>query len=100
MAWCSVSVLCPFKLTQDRPGPRATFMSFASTSPVAYLLGTEGKQGTEEAMTNRGGFSWRRLLGMTKAKPKVGRVTGIPWTRRAPHAKAGRSVFGGGRRHR
>jgi len=90
----------PRRLTRCRLAPPtevapAKLRPSASTGRVACLLGTEGKQGTEEPMTNRFGFSWRRLLGITKAKPRVGRVTGIPWARRAPYAKAGRSVLGG-----
>jgi hypothetical protein len=30
---------------------------------------------------NRGGFSWNRVLGITNAKQRVSRATGIPWTK-------------------
>lgn len=32
-------------------------------------------------MPNYGGFSWKRLLGITAAKSRISRATGIPWTR-------------------
>jgi hypothetical protein len=38
---------------------------------------------------NRGGFSWRRFLGITKAKRRVARATGIPWTRSGRQRKIG-----------
>lgn len=38
-------------------------------------------------------FSWRRALGITKAKRRVARATGIPTTRTGRRAKVGR-IFG------
>lgn len=35
-------------------------------------------------------FSWKRALGITKAKRKVARFTGIPTTRQGRRAKFGR----------
>jgi hypothetical protein len=40
-------------------------------------------------MTNRGGFSWNRLLGVTAAKRKVSRATGIPCTKSGRQRKVG-----------
>lgn len=45
---------------------------------------------------NKGGFSWRRLTGVTRAKNRVSRATGIPWTRGGRHQKVGRIVTRGG----
>jgi hypothetical protein len=41
---------------------------------------------------NRGGFSWRRLLGVTAAKRRVSKATGVPWTRGGRQRKVG-AVF-------
>lgn len=35
-------------------------------------------------------FSWRRALGVTKAKRRIAKFTGIPTTRSGRRAKAGR----------
>ena len=40
-------------------------------------------------VTNHGGFSWNRLLGITTAKRKVSRATGIPWTKSGRQRKVG-----------
>ena len=46
-------------------------------------------------MPNRGGFSWQRFLGVTAAKRRVSRATGIPWSRSGRQQKIGRIVTGG-----
>ncbi len=46
-------------------------------------------------MANRGGFSWKRYLGITKAKRRVSRATGIPWTKGGRQRKIGKAVTGG-----
>lgn len=38
-------------------------------------------------------FSWKRALGITKAKRKIAKATGIPTTRSGRRAKVGR-LFG------
>ena len=40
-------------------------------------------------MPNYGGFSWKRLLGITAAKSRISRATGIPWTRSGRQRKVG-----------
>ena len=40
-------------------------------------------------MPNYGGFSWRRLTGITVAKSRISRTTGIPWTRSGRQRKVG-----------
>ena len=37
-------------------------------------------------------FSWRRLLGVTTAKRRIARATGIPTTRSGRRAKLGRKM--------
>lgn len=39
---------------------------------------------------NRGGFSWKTLLGITSMKRKVSRTTGIPMSKSGMEAKIGR----------
>ncbi len=45
---------------------------------------------------NRGGFSWKRALGVTKAKQRVARATGIPTTKAGRKNKMRRLATGGG----
>jgi hypothetical protein len=47
-------------------------------------------------MPNRGGFSWKRLTGISAAKARISRKTGIPLSRSGRQAKLGRLVSGGG----
>ena len=42
---------------------------------------------------NRGGFSWNRFLGITKAKRRVSRATGIPWTKAGRQRKLGAAIM-------
>ncbi len=45
---------------------------------------------------NLGGFSWRRLVGISAMKSKISRTIGIPLTRSGRQQKIGRMVTGGG----
>lgn len=45
---------------------------------------------------NRGGFSWKRFLGVTRMKQKISRATGIPLTKSGRQRKVGKMVTGGG----
>ena len=47
-------------------------------------------------MVNRGGFSWKRLIGISAAKSRISRATGVPFTRCGRNQKVGRVVTGGG----
>lgn len=47
-------------------------------------------------MANRGGFSWKRATGVTKAKQKISRATGVPLTKSGRQRKVGKIVTGGG----
>lgn len=44
---------------------------------------------------NRGGFSWKRLIGISAAKAKISRSIGIPLTRSGRVQKLGRLVSKG-----
>lgn len=37
---------------------------------------------------NKGGFSWKRVLGITSAKRKIAKATGIPTTKQGRKRKA------------
>jgi hypothetical protein len=45
---------------------------------------------------NKGGFSARRLLGISAAKSRISRAIGVPLTRSGRQQKIGRIVTGGG----
>ncbi|MDR1409982.1 MAG: hypothetical protein LBJ12_06950 [Oscillospiraceae bacterium] len=47
-------------------------------------------------MANRGGFSWKRVLGITKVKRKVSRAIGIPLTKSGRQQKIGKILTGSG----
>jgi hypothetical protein len=47
-------------------------------------------------MPNRGGFSWKRAVGISAAKSRLSRRTGIPLTKSGRQRKVGRMVTGGG----
>ena len=38
---------------------------------------------------NKGGFSWKRFVGITNAERRVVRATGIPWTTSGRQRKVG-----------
>lgn len=44
----------------------------------------------------RGGWSWKRATGITKAKRKVSKRTGIPFTKSGRQRKVGKMITGGG----
>ena len=46
-------------------------------------------------MPNRGGFSWKRAVGITRAKQQISRSIGIPLTRSGRQRKLGKAVGGG-----
>ncbi|MDY0151673.1 MAG: hypothetical protein RBS43_05320 [Candidatus Cloacimonas sp.] len=41
---------------------------------------------------NKGGFSWKRLLGISAIKTKVGKTIGIPLTKSGRYQKIGRVI--------
>lgn len=46
-------------------------------------------------MANKGGFSWKRAVGITSAKRKISRATGIPMTKSGRQRKVGKMMTGG-----
>ncbi len=44
---------------------------------------------------NKGGFSWKRFTGVTRAKRRISRATGIPMSRSGRQQKAGRMMSSG-----
>jgi phosphorylcholine metabolism protein LicD len=42
---------------------------------------------------NKGGFSWKRAVGITKMKNKISRATGIPLTKSGRQRKIGKAVI-------
>jgi hypothetical protein len=45
---------------------------------------------------NKGGFSWKRAVGISAAKSRISRRIGIPLTKSGRQRKIGRMVTGGG----
>ncbi len=45
---------------------------------------------------NKGGFSWKRAAGLTKAKQKLSKKSGIPLTKSGRQRKMGKALSGGG----
>jgi len=44
----------------------------------------------------KGGFSWKRATGITKAKTRISRATGVPLTKSGRQRKVGKIVTEGG----
>ncbi|MFN3639341.1 MAG: hypothetical protein ACK4UK_00340 [Flavobacterium sp.] len=44
---------------------------------------------------NKGGFSWKRFVGISKVKSNISRKTGIPLTKSGRNQKIGRTVSKG-----
>jgi len=44
----------------------------------------------------KGGFSWKRATGITKAKQSLSKSTGIPLSKSGRQRKAGKMMTGGG----
>lgn len=45
---------------------------------------------------NKGGFSWKRFVGLSAAKARLSRSTGVPLTKSGRERKIGRMITGGG----
>ncbi len=43
-------------------------------------------------MANRGGYSWKRATGVSKAKSNLSRATGVPTTKSGRQRKAGAAM--------
>lgn len=44
----------------------------------------------------KGGFSWKRATGVTRAKQNISRKTGVPLTKSGRQRKIGKAMSGGG----
>lgn len=42
---------------------------------------------------NTGGFSWKRLIGITRVKSEISRTIGIPLTKSGRRRKVGAAIF-------
>jgi hypothetical protein len=42
---------------------------------------------------NKGGWSWKRQFGVTNAKRRVSRATGVPWTKSGRQRKVGGLIW-------
>lgn len=77
-------------------GLRREHVSAQARQPVVRLasLDPAGAHATRAyaGVMNRGGWSWKRQLGITNAKRRVSRATGIPWTKSGRQRKVG-AVF-------
>ena len=45
---------------------------------------------------NKGGFSWKRLTGVSRMKSMLSRTTGVPLTKAGRQRKIGKLATGGG----
>lgn len=45
-------------------------------------------------MANKGGFSWKRALGISAAKSRISRATGVPLTKSGRQRKLGAMLTG------
>jgi hypothetical protein len=45
---------------------------------------------------NKGGFSWKRLTGVSRMKSMLSRTTGVPLTKSGRQRKIGKVATGGG----
>jgi len=60
--------------------------------PESLLPYGGGARTRNEDVVNKGGFSWKRAVGITNAERKVSCATGIPWTKSGRQRKVG-SMF-------
>jgi hypothetical protein len=60
-------------------------------------VATRNWRGKQRRRTNTGipglSFSWRRAVGITRAKQRIARATGIPTTKSGRQRKLGRSIL-------
>lgn len=56
------------------------------------MLRSNGSTGASSV--NKGGFSWKRATGITRAKTRISRRTGLPLTRSGRQRKVGAALTG------
>jgi hypothetical protein len=64
-------------------------VSSAEPKPIVPQGSTLGTATETGLVMNRGGWSWKRQFGITNAKRRVSRATGIPWTKSGRQRKVG-----------
>lgn len=85
------SILDIFVARHDRPRPRLP----NGDRPQRLFHHTSLRESTLSFMelmshhlsVNKGGFSWKRFVGLSAAKSRISRATGIPFTRSGRHQK-------------
>jgi hypothetical protein len=84
-------------MTQRAKGRDASFPAFEyELGPLPPLARRDSPRRERTfADVNKGGFSWKRAVGVTRAKQRVSRKTGIPLTRTGRQRKVGRMMSGG-----
>jgi hypothetical protein len=55
--------------------------------------GSKYRELPKETHMNKGGWSWKRQFGVTSAKRRVSRATGIPWTKSGRQRKVGGLIW-------
>ena len=73
----------------------ATYSLEINIAHRRYCKHETGKSEEANIMTNRGGFSMKRALGVSKVKSKISRATGSPFTKSGRQRKIGKMVTGG-----
>lgn len=66
----------------------------ACESAIVGSIATNIDRG--DRVVNKGGFSWKRLIGVTRVKSSISRAIGVPLTKSGRQRKIGRIVTGGG----
>ena len=89
-------------LPGERAGVRAQRSMLRRHAPIVHPHGLDYASGgfstrsirliTEDLAVNRGGFSWKRLLGISAVKSRVARQVGIPLTRSGRQRKFGAAM--------
>jgi hypothetical protein len=85
---CAVRTRRPPRRRARRPSA-ATGRTPSVNRDRERAVTTEALRHGCDPMTNRGGWSWKRQFGVTAAKRRVSRATGIPWTRSGRQRKVG-----------
>jgi hypothetical protein len=49
----------------------------------------QARDGSRGERVNKGGWSWKRQFGVSNAKRRVSRATGIPWSKSGRQRKVG-----------
>ncbi len=64
--------------------------------PKCYNSSKQGLRAERKGPMNKGGFSRKRAVGITRAKQRFSSKTGIPLTKSGRQRKVGKAITGGG----